>query len=72
MGITQHDVAGECVLAPPIWRVVVFVLIQTVVVVLVTAGHDARTALTCAAGSGLAAAHVVDRLFGTARPAPEA
>jgi hypothetical protein len=72
MGITQHDVAGKCVLVPPVWRVAVFVLIQIVVVVLVTTGCDAQTALTCAAGSGLAAAHVAGRLFGTARPAREA
>lgn len=72
MSITQHDVAGQRILVPPIWGVTVLVLIQIVVVVLVATGCDAQTALTCAAGSGLIAAHVAGRLFSTARPVPEA
>ena len=72
MNNTQHSVVGECVLVPPSWRVGVFVLIQIVVVVLVAAGYPPQTALACAAGGGMAAAHVAGRLFATSLPAREA
>ncbi|MEU1465506.1 hypothetical protein ABZ467_33535 [Streptomyces sp. NPDC005727] len=48
----------------PAWRVGVFVVVQVVLLVVVLAGYDLQTALTCTAGGGLAAAHVARNLFG--------
>ncbi|MCA1224046.1 hypothetical protein [Streptomyces sp. 8L] len=65
MGTTRHSITTECILVPPIWRAVVLVLVQIVMVILVITGHDVQSALAGTAGSGLAAAHIVGRLFST-------
>jgi hypothetical protein len=68
---TQHHAAHTCGAVPASWRMGAFVLIQIVIVVLVVAGCPVQTALGCAAGGGMAAAHVVRALFGLPRQAGE-
>ncbi|MFF8919398.1 hypothetical protein ACF08M_40485 [Streptomyces sp. NPDC015032] len=54
---------ARCVLAPPVWRLGVLVVIEIVIVILVAGGYDLPTALAYAAGGGMAASHVTHRLF---------
>ncbi len=53
----------DCVPTLPGWRVSIFVLVQIVVVVLVAVGYDVPTALGCAAGASLVAAHTARDLL---------
>ncbi|MGW3099860.1 hypothetical protein ACWDCC_41200 [Streptomyces sp. NPDC001102] len=68
---TQHHAAPACGVVSPSWRMGAFAFIQIVIVVLVVAGCPVQTALGCAAGGGMAAAHVVRALFGLPLPAGE-